>query len=1623
VLAALLGLCFSEQGRAQEKEKYVKVEARSMPWKNVFAWLTDQTGMPVIISGKVPTEGSLNLYTPMQSKLPLTKVVDLINKQLATHKLILLRREGTFALVASDRRLDPNLVPRIVQKKGKDVMDDLEAYGETEVVSLQIQPNVPVEGLAAEVTELMGPMKEIKTLPRANQMLLQDTVDNLRRVLTLIHDIEKLTEGEVEYGFVPIQLKNANCVNVANILDELFNGKRQGAPGGGNRPGGGMFGPGGGGRGGRFGPGGGGGGGNPFFGGGDNPFVGGGGGGGGGDKKKTEDRIRVVADTGTNSILVKANPTDMKKIRELLEKSLDKADNDSNAIIKTHLIGPLQHAYAVDVADVIRDVYHESMNNNPNRGFGVAFGQQKLNIDQNGNSKGVTLSVSTDNRTNCLIVSCPTPMYDDIKKLVKELDDNAKPSTQIVRVVPVPGVDPALVQQALDAIQGRTSNTNTSTGFGGGMFGPRIPWGGGPGGRGGMFGGPGGGGGGGGRPGAIQGGAGTNRGTGSGRQSRGPDFFVPRVKDDPQSNEHENILTIVTAKWRPEVAWQIRGLPDAGKNQAQTLVPEAGKNDQVAQQVLYFEEQGQEQGPEKKAGAGKETGEAVPIPRLPVITDALPSLGGIVITARSKEDMEAVLKIIEYLQKQGREAEIKVQIVPLKHADATSVTNTLNQLFTRVNVLPTANTLVQQQKGPTGPQFPFPFAQPQQQQQQASIVLLPLPRQNAILMAAPKGRIPDVLKEIQRLDQPPAPNMKAVAFSLQRASANQVAALIQQFYANRYPGEAATQHQIRVTYDNNLSNTVIVQASPADLEDIRSLIDRLDTVPSSAVNIVKIVPLSNAVADELASILARTLTISPPGAAVNANLGGFATTTGGGGVGGGGPAGGGGPGGGGFGGAPGGGGGFGGGGPGGGGFGGGGAGGGAGGGGFGGGGGGFGGGTGGGGVGGGGAGGAGAGAGVGGAGTAAFGGTTYQTRQTKYFSVRFFSKDKNKHEAGTFDDIRISSDPRINALVIAAPEKTMELIMALVKELDVAPYARAIINVFPLKNADATQVALELQQIFLGTGGGGTTGATGGGGPGGGGAPAGGGGGLGGGAGQGNLRPLQITIGGLSPQGAPLIDLRLSVDTRSNTLIAAGSVNDIKVIDTVIHAIDDVEIATRKSGAYRLRNAMAADVANALNDFYTKQVTVWTNATQQYGWKVMERNVVISVEPITNMIIISAGQPYYDELMNLAKQLDFLPQQVSIQVLVAEVDLNNQFEFGVEIGLQSPVLFNRSVVPGNGTTGTATYTAQPVAPASASTIQYTPVPPGVGLTGNAAAAYPGYAFNNVAQVLGQNPLVNPFIVGFQGLTNLGTGRVSPNNSFGGFVFEANSGTVDILVRALQVQGRIDILSRTNITTLDNQTALSNVGQNFPLIGSTTITGTGLAQQSIIRQAVGVILQVTPKITLDGRVVMRIIPEVSSVIEPPITLSAGTFTNALAIQHMETTVVAEDGETIVIGGMISRNDAINDNKVPWFGDLPCVGSLFRFRTKSTAKKELIVIMTPHIIRNREDADCILHQEGTKVNWKLPHVVGIQGWSGMDPVLPATGQLLAPGQPLESPPPRLFTPPAGPPMETPPPAMKN
>jgi hypothetical protein len=185
-------------------------------------------------------------------------------------------------------------------------------------------------------------------------------------------------------------------------------------------------------------------------------------------------------------------------------------------------------------------------------------------------------------------------------------------------------------------------------------------------------------------------------------------------------------------------------------------------------------------------------------------------------------------------------------------------------------------------------------------------------------------------------------------------------------------------------------------------------------------------------------------------------------------------------------------------------------------------------------------------------------------------------------------------------------------------------------------------------------------------------------------------------------------------------------------------------------------------------------------------------------------------------------------------------------------------------------------------------------------------------------------------------------------------------------------------------TLNNQTAYINVGQEISIITSNTITATGLSTTNIERRQIGVLLQVTPTISPDGSILMRVVPEVSAAEPTPQQLGNGQIATVLDIRHLETTILAQDGETVAIGGMISKRDAKSENKIPVLGDLPLVGAAFRYRTQARTKTEVLIILTPHVIRCAADADMNLAVESKRMDWVLGDVVKIHGTTGLDPI---------------------------------------
>ncbi|HOM16167.1 MAG TPA: secretin N-terminal domain-containing protein, partial [Thermoguttaceae bacterium] len=275
---------------------------------------------------------------------------------------------------------------------------------------------------------------------------------------------------------------------------------------------------------------------------------------------------------------------------------------------------------------------------------------------------------------------------------------------------------------------------------------------------------------------------------------------------------------------------------------------------------------------------------------------------------------------------------------------------------------------------------------------------------------------------------------------------------------------------------------------------------------------------------------------------------------------------------------------------------------------------------------------------------------TAETKSTILSFVTVDAQGRRLLKSGILTGVRITADTRANALVVSAPAQNMPLLEALIKQLDVLPAAEAQIKVFTIVNGDASSLAEMLQALFATQTGG---------------------------AAAGGVQLQNVAVQGESS----LTPLRFAVDVRTNSIIAVGTPGFLTVVEAILLRLDEADVRARKSLVYRLRNAPASDVANALNEFLRSERQVQQAAPGLVSaFEQIEREVVVVPEIVSNSLIVSATPRFYDEIVRLIEDLDKRPPMVLIQVLIAEVTLNNVDEFGVELGLQDSILFDRSIL-------------------------------------------------------------------------------------------------------------------------------------------------------------------------------------------------------------------------------------------------------------------------------------------------------------------------------------------------------
>jgi type II secretion system protein D len=789
-----------------------------------------------------------------------------------------------------------------------------------------------------------------------------------------------------------------------------------------------------------------------------------------------------------------------------------------------------------------------------------------------------------------------------------------------------------------------------------------------------------------------------------------------------------------------------------------------------------------------------------------VEVEALPELD-VIILRGNQRDVDEVIRVIQEIERISAESEPTIDVIPLEHAPGEK----LAALITKIKPDLTLG-------------------------RQGNFSVQALVKPNAILVIGWGEVLKQVQELVRKLDTPVDPQTQLEVFRLRFAPATGIANTVQQFFTNR-TGIGTT---VVVTPDPR-SNSLIVQASPRDLEEVRLLLERIDTDRGAATNELRIFRLRNTLASDLAPVLQEAIGQSATGAAAGTGTGAAA--------------------------------------------------------------------------------------------------------QRRSAALKFLTIDAQGQqllESGILTDVRITDDPRTNTLLISAPAESMELLAALVNELDSLPASLAQIKVFRIVNGDATELVLMLRALL----------------------------GL-----QAGQTPGPQLAGA---EGEPsLAALRFSVDTRTNSIIASGSAGDLAIVEAILLRLDDADSQERKSNVYRLKNSPATEVALSINEFLRSQRVIENQAPGAVSaFQQIEREVVVVPEAVSNSLIISATPRYYDEIMRIIEELDAESPKVLIQVLIADITLRNVDEFGIEIGLQDSLLFDRSLI-GNQLVNQSTTT---LINSQGDVVQQT--------AQSQNALVPGFNFNN--QPLGNtnNPGVqrNSDLVGSQGLSHFSLNRTNGDLGFGGLVLSASSESVSVLLRALKANRRVDVLARPQVMTLDNQPAFIRVGQRVPQITDAQTTQFGLVN-SVELIDIGLILGVTPRISPDGVVVMDIDTERSeidrSVDGVPISAINGQVITSPIFNATtaQTTVSAADGETIILGGLITKSSVKDSRRVPYLSNIPILGALFRYNASDVQRRELLIIMTPHIVRNAADADRLKQEEAARMSWCLADVHKIHGTEGI------------------------------------------
>ncbi len=551
--------------------------------------------------------------------------------------------------------------------------------------------------------------------------------------------------------------------------------------------------------------------------------------------------------------------------------------------------------------------------------------------------------------------------------------------------------------------------------------------------------------------------------------------------------------------------------------------------------------------------------------------------------------------------------------------------------------------------------------------------------------------------------------------------------------------------------------------------------------------------------------------------------------------------------------------------------------------------------------------------------------------QLRSAMLSLMTRDENGKpiESAILFDVRITAESNSNSLVITGPSEAIPLVVELVKQLDRLPNAESQIKVFELVYSDAQTIFDMLNSLFTTQGAGGQQS---------------------GGQGANSLVNLPLQSGSAT-DGASLINLRFSIEPRSNAIIASGPVQDLQVIEDLLNRLDARAVNNFPAQVYRLSNAPALDVAEAINAYLDGRTNlIDADPRTATGVPAVNRAIIVTPEVVSNSLIVSALPEYRQEIENIIRSLDRRPPMIKVKAMIAEVDLSSVEEFGVELGIQDSLLFDR----------------------------------GTSVAATGALTGIGFPFNT-ATIPNQNAFARELLAG-QALSNLNVGRVNSSLGYGGLVLSAGNESISVLMRALKDRQCVRVLSKPHLMTMENLEGSVSVGANVARIAGSTQTNFGLTQD-IEFEDVGVILRVTPRVSPDGLIVMSV-NAIKSSLGPEATGTAvgvsatGEIIRAQQILKTEaiTTLSARSGQTVVFSGLITEEKTHVERGAPILSDIPVIGPLFKFESDTARRTELMIFLTPYLVTDDTEIATQNQDEMDRMHWCLCDVDELYGNTG-------------------------------------------